>query len=241
MTEIYAKRAQQDRYSKLKPIDKHAAKRLAIDLDMKNLLCDVDDIASTSISFKNQRYVHNHRTQKLKSKHDYAAAAITQQSRDGYEFKPFTWPGLLLAVQAGDLFNVRTLIKNRSYDPNDSNELARCVDAAAKSGNERIARALIFIGANPTTRYPDHPRTEFHPLYVAAEAGHTHLVKALLDLGADVDAAPFALHCACSQVKRKMLIVIVLLFIFDQSVPGLVVTFDISQMLTSTKKRFQIF
>jgi hypothetical protein len=105
----------------------------------------------------------------------------------GYEFTAFTWPKLLLAVRCGDEFNARALIENRSFDPNDADELARCIDAAASRGDERICRALIRAGADPSQHYPDAPRTSWAPLCVAAEYGQTHLVKALLDLGADVN------------------------------------------------------
>ena len=183
-------------YAKLKPPDKHFSLRKSIDEEMAVLLQDVEAIENTSVTFKNRQLVTKHRTSKLKSKKEYGK--ITG-GRDGFEFTPFTWPKLLLAVRAGDEFNVRALIENRGFNPNDSDELARCVDAAAKRGDERIARALIFIGADPAKCYPDVPRTSWTPLNVAAEAGQTHLVKALLDLGADANAMPPALHVACFQ------------------------------------------
>ena len=184
-------------YSKLKPIDKHAARRNSIDQDMTEILSELKAITETSITFKNQQFVTKYRTEKLKPIRTYARA--TGGRDDFYEFTPFTWPTLLLACQAGDVFNIRTIVDNRAFDPNDADELARCIDAASRSGHEQIARLLIVAGADPRRFYPDFPRQQFNPLCTAAAAGQTHLVVALLDLGADADALPPALHVACSE------------------------------------------
>jgi ankyrin repeat protein len=184
-------------YAKLKPIDKHAGKRVALDIDMKLLLQQVDEIKATSATFKNIAYVEKYRSQKLLPTKCYARAISDLDNV--YEFTPFTWPTLLFACQTGDEFNVRAIIKNRAFDPRDADELARCIDAASKRGDESIARLLIFSGADPKRYFPDNPRKAFNPLCTAAAAGQTHLVVALLDLGADADAHPPALHVACSQ------------------------------------------
>ena len=184
-------------YTKLIPIDKHLAHRAAIDHDMEQLLQDAEALKHTSATFKNQQYVHKYRSQKLLPSKLYARASNGQD--DMYEFTPFTWPTLLLACQAGDEFNIRAIIQNRAFDPDDADELARCIAAASKRGDEQIARLLILSGADPQRFFPDAPRKHFNPLNTAAAAGQTHLVVALLDLGADADAHPPALHVACAQ------------------------------------------
>ena len=143
-------------YTKLIPIDKHLAHRAAIDHDMEQLLQDAEALKHTSATFKNQQYVHKYRSQKLLPSKLYARASNGQD--DMYEFTPFTWPTLLLACQAGDEFNIRAIIQNRAFDPNDADELARCIAAASKRGDEQIARLLILSGADPQCFFPDAPQ-----------------------------------------------------------------------------------
>ena len=147
-------------YTKLIPIDKHLANRAAIDQDMEQLLQEAEALKHTSATFKNQQYVHKYRSQKLLPSKSYARASNGQD--DMYEFTPFTWPTLLLACQAGDEFNIRAIIQNRAFDPNDADELARCIDAAAKRGDEQIARLLILSGADPQRFFSDAPRKHYN-------------------------------------------------------------------------------
>lgn len=65
-------------------------------------------------------------------------------------------------------------------------ELGELLLAHAGNGNSRTVRELIARGANPN--YPDEELGD-RPLHRAAMEGHTETARALIELGADVNAA----------------------------------------------------
>ena len=68
----------------------------------------------------------------------------------------------------------------------DVNELGELLLAHAGSGNTKTVRDLIARGAN--VNYPEE-ETGDRPLHRAAMEGHVETAQALIDLGADVNAA----------------------------------------------------
>ncbi len=65
-------------------------------------------------------------------------------------------------------------------------EIGELLLAHAGSGNTRTVRDLIRRGANPN--YPDEELGD-RPLHRAAMEGHTETARALIEMGADVNAA----------------------------------------------------
>ena len=180
---------------------------------------ELAEVQCLSVSFKDRAYVEKYRKQKLKPEKEYATH--TQDRYRDPEFTPFAWPLLEEACRVGDEFNVRALIANRGFDSEDTEMLDRCVIAAAKRGDESILRCLIHHGASPNATVSYRPVQEYSQdgvtdgnaqieeeeedrnlytetaLSAASRKSHDRVVVALLDLGANPLAKPYALLLAC--------------------------------------------
>eukprot|EP00945_MAST-04E_sp_MAST-4E-sp1_P003408 g3408.t1 len=179
------------RHQKGKPLTAAAAKQIAKTFP---LLTSGETILNATRAFAAPGTA-KHIAWDRKVKYYQSQALYSAQRYDAVDPRPkefpFTWPMLLPAAEAGDEFNVRTLLNKNVVLPPCAKTLNAGIVRAARNGHATVVRMLLNYG-NCTADAHDEideraqfSNRKFVALLEASQNGHDTVVAALLDRGAD--------------------------------------------------------